>query len=78
MENIPILPIIQSSKVARINNQKRLEKENAKIAIRLEHIMSNVRSEYAIVGTDRMHRSMSPRSRVVEKKGHQNTERIRS
>lgn len=66
IENLPILPIIQSSKVARANNKKRIDKENEKMVSRIEHIIKNARSEYSFC-TERVHRSLSPATKDAKK-----------
>ena len=74
IENVPILPIIQSSKVARANKQRRIEKENEKMVNRIEHIIKNARSEYSYYSTtERAHHSLSPSSR--QKKLAEQTQR---
>ena len=54
--NIPVLPIINSSKVARINKQKKLETENQKMKQRIEAV-SKQKSEYSYRVSEQLDRS---------------------
>lgn len=57
--NIPILPIIQSSRVARINQSKQLAEENKTMKSRLEKL-SQGKSEYSFRKSPKKKRIVSP------------------